>query len=176
MANKRLLKSSLEIPHLDGLVGRAAHEEILLLRETQLENRPWVRLYRFMLAVPWYSLPYTEFFQIRIYLSSPQEMTRVASALKSTSLTCPLWPTNLKGRICGLKFQTYTNPSAPPETICFLTRHISTSLEKIPHWWLLFNDHGSISRERGPQQWQWFLLFPWPTPSISDFKYYSSLI
>lgn len=73
-----------------------------------------------MLAVTYLLQIYTEFFQILIYLSSPQEMTLVESALKSTSFTCPLCPTNLKGRIWGLKFHTSTKPSAPPDTICFL--------------------------------------------------------
>jgi hypothetical protein len=63
---------------------------------------------------------YTVFFQILIYRSYPHEYTFVASLLNNTSLTAPLWPTNLKGRICGLKLHTYTRPSAPPDTTCFL--------------------------------------------------------
>lgn len=34
--DERLFEPALEIPHFDGFVGGAAHEEILLLREAQL--------------------------------------------------------------------------------------------------------------------------------------------
>lgn len=71
--------------------------------------------------------PFTVFFQIRIYLSSPQEYTLVESELNNTSLTGPLWPINLNGRIWGLKLQTKTNPSAPPDTTCFMSLEKSTA-------------------------------------------------
>lgn len=49
---------------------------------------------------------YTVFFHILISRSYPHEYTFVAYALNKTSLTGPLCPTNLNGRICGLKLHT----------------------------------------------------------------------
>lgn len=158
MSHKALLESSLQIPHFDRFVGRATHQKVLLLRETELQYWAWVGLNGFMLPVSEYFNAYTEFFQIRIYRSSPHEITFEESALKRTSLTCPLCPTNLKGRICGLKFQTYTNPSAPPETICFLHSLLCTSRVKIQRSLLIFNVLESSEPKRGLQLSQWFWL------------------
>lgn len=170
MSHKALLKFTIQIPHLYSFIRRAAHQEIFLLRKTELEDRSRVSFYCFMLAISWLRHKYTEFFHILIYLSSPQEITFVESALKRTSLTCPLWPTNLNGRIWGLKFHTSTRPSAPPETICFLNVKGITFNGKIQHWLLTFRGLWSIWLERDLQQLRLFLLILWLPPCSFVFK------
>ena len=139
MPYETLFEFSFQIPHLNSLIWRTAHQKIFLLGKTQLEYRPRVSFDSLVFSITELSHKYTEFFQILISLSSPQDMTFVESALKRTSFTCPLCPTNLKGLIWGLKFHTSTNPSAPPETTCFLNVIFVTSNEKIQRWRLIFS-------------------------------------
>lgn len=143
VSHKTLLEFAVEIPHFDGFVWRTAHQKIFLSGETELKDWARVSFHCFMFAIAELGFTYTEFFQILIYRSSAHEITLLESALKSTSLTWPLCPTNLKGRIWGLKFQTSTRPSAPPDTNCFLHRDTRTFREKIQHWRLPFHVRGS---------------------------------
>ena len=100
------------------------HIFIVLSDEHDTKKSSWCESEIFSTGPEWaftvLFLPFTEFFQILISLSSPHEITLVESALNNTSLTAPLCPVNLNGLIWGLKFQTYTIPSMPPDTTCFL--------------------------------------------------------
>jgi len=51
-------------------------------------------------------------------LSAEQDAIMLPDGATLTSWTGPLWPTNLKGLIVDLKFQTITVPSLEPETAC----------------------------------------------------------
>ena len=64
--------------------------------------------------------PLTELVHKRTVSSFEAEAMIVPKGLIATSLIAPLCPTNLNGRICGLKFQTKTFPSSLPVIACFL--------------------------------------------------------
>lgn len=63
---------------------------------------------------------YTEFFQNLISRSYPHEIILELSWLNKTSWTGPTWLWNLNGLACGLKLQTWTNPSEEADATCFL--------------------------------------------------------
>ena len=64
--------------------------------------------------------PLTEFVHKRTVSSFEADATISPNGLITTSLTAPLCPINLNGRVWGLKFQTKIFPSSLPVIACFL--------------------------------------------------------
>lgn len=63
---------------------------------------------------------YTELFHRRTVSSFDADAIVVPDGLIATSLIVPLWPMNLNGLCCGLKFHTKRFPSSLPVIACFI--------------------------------------------------------